>query len=441
MLFSRRVSRAFLFAGLLLLIRATSARAGTGQPDPVVPLLLALALVLGAAKLGGWLAIKIRQPVVLGEIVMGIVLGNLGLLGLHGLEPLRTNPTLGILASLGVILLLFEVGLESSVAQMLRVGLSSLYVAILGVVTPFALGWWIGAWLLPGHSPYVHAFLGAVLTATSVGITARVLRDLGKVDSPEGKIILGAAVIDDVLGLLVLAVITGIILAADRGGAGIAPGALALIVGKAVAFLAGAIVLGQILAPSLLRLAALVRVPGVLLTSGLLFCFLLAYLAGRAGLAPIVGAFAAGLILEPPHFQEFEESRKHSLEALLHPISTFLVPVFFVVTGLRVELASFRDSTILALAGALTVAAILGKQACSLGAVERGLNRLAIGIGMIPRGEVGLIFANVGASLTVAGERVITPATYSAVVIMVVVTTLITPPALTWSLRWRGGAP
>ena len=179
----------------------------------------------------------------------------------------------------------------------------------------------------------------------------------------------------------------------------------------------------------------------VLLTSGLLFCFLLAYLAARAGLAPIVGAFAAGLILEPPHFKEFEESRKQSLESLLHPISTFLVPVFFVLTGLRVELASFADPTVVALAAALTAAAIIGKQACSLGAVERGLNRLSIGIGMIPRGEVGLIFANVGASLTVAGERVIIPATYSAVVIMVVVTTLITPPALQWSLRRRGGTP
>jgi Kef-type K+ transport system membrane component KefB len=441
MLLSRRINRAFLFAGLLLLIHGTPARAGTGPADPIVPLLLALALVLGAAKLGGWLAMTLRQPVVLGEIVMGIVLGNLGLLGYHGLESLRTNPTLGLLASLGVILLLFEVGLESSVAQMTRVGLSSLYVAVLGVVTPFALGWWLGAWLLPGHSPYVPAFLGAVLTATSVGVTARVLRDLGKMDSLEGRIILGAAVIDDVLGLLVLAVITGIIAAAAGGSAGIAPGALALIAGKAVAFLVGAIVLGQFLAPWLLRLAARVRVPGVLLTSGLLFCFLLSYLAARAGLAPIVGAFAAGLILEPPHFAEFEESRKHNLEALLHPISTFLVPVFFVVTGLRVELAWFGDPAIVALAVALTAAAIIGKQACSLGAVERGLNRLAIGIGMIPRGEVGLIFANVGASLTVAGERVITPATYSAVVIMVVVTTLITPPALTWSLLRRGGAP
>ncbi len=439
MVLSRRLLRALAFTSALLLAGVPATRAQTGHADPVVPLLLALAIVLGAAKLGSWLATAIRQPAVLGEIVIGIVLGNLGLLGFHALEPLRTDPTLGILASLGVILLLFEVGLESSVEQMLRVGLSSFYVAVLGVVTPFALGWLLGAWLLPGHPSYVHAFLGAVLTATSVGITARVLRDLGKVDSAEGKIILGAAVIDDVLGLLVLSVIGAIIVAADRG-AGISPGALALIAGKAVGFLVGAVVLGQLLAPSLLRLAARARVPGVLLASGLLFCFLLAYLAALADLAPIVGAFAAGLILEPPHFEEFEESRKHSLESLLHPISSFLVPLFFVLTGLRVELAAFANPTILALAGALTAAAIVGKQACALGVVESGLNRLAIGVGMIPRGEVGLIFANVGASLVIAGEHVITPATYSAVVIMVVVTTLITPPALQWSLTRRGGS-
>ncbi len=411
-----------------------------GQPDPVVPLLLALALVLGAAKLGGWLALAVRQPAVLGEIVAGILLGNLGLLGWHALEPLKTDAALGVLAGLGVILLLFEVGLESSVEKMLGVGVSSFLVALLGVVTPFALGWALGAWLLPGQPGYVHAFLGAVLTATSVGITARVLRDLGRVESREGRIILGAAVIDDVMGLLVLAVMTGLIAAAGHGGGGLSAGTLALIGAKAVGFLAAAILLGQLLAPTLLRLAARVRVPGALLASGLLVCFLLAYLAARADLAPIVGAFAAGLILERAHFQEFEEGRRHSLESLLHPISSFLVPVFFVVTGLRVELASFADPTILALAAALTLAAIVGKQACALGAVERGLNRLAIGIGMIPRGEVGLIFANVGASLAIAGERVITPATYSAVVIMVVVTTLITPPALQWSLLRRGGA-
>jgi Kef-type K+ transport system membrane component KefB len=435
---SSRLRRAALLAAAAAaaLTLPSLARAGGGA-DPVAPLLLSLALVLAAAKLGGWIAIRVRQPAVLGEILAGILLGNLGLVGIHAFEPMKTDAVLGILASLGVILLLFEVGLESSVEQMLRVGASSLLVAVLGVVTPFALGWLLGAWLLPGHSTYVHAFLGAVLTATSVGITARVLRDLGRLESREAKIILGAAVIDDVLGLLVLAVIAGIITAANEGGAGISMGAVAAITGKAVGFLVGALVLGQLLAPWLLRIASRVRVTGMLLASALVMCFILAWVAAEVGLAPIVGAFAAGLILEPPHFREFEESREHSLESLLHPISSFLVPFFFVLTGLRVDLSSFGSPAILVLAAALTVAAIAGKQICALGGLERGLNRLAIGIGMVPRGEVGLIFANVGASLVVAGERVITPGTYSAVVIMVVITTLLTPPALQWSLSRR----
>lgn len=415
------------------------ARASGAAPDPVVPLLLALVVILSAAKLGGAVAVAVGQPAVLGEIVIGILLGNLGLIGIHAIEPMKEEPTLAVLASLGVIVLLFEVGLEATVEQMKRVGLSSFLVAVLGVVTPFALGWLVGIWLLPRHSPYVHAFLGAVLTATSVGITARVLRDLGRMETREAKIILGAAVIDDVLGLLVLAVMAGIIGAADRGGAGVSAGTLLAISGKAVAFLAGAILVGRLLAPALLRLASRVKVRGVLLTSGLAFCFILSYLAARAGLAPIVGAFAAGLVLEPSRSGDLDESREGSLESLLHPISTFLVPIFFVLTGLRVELASFGDRTILGLAALLTLAAVLGKQACSLGAVGRGYNRLAIGVGMIPRGEVGLIFANVGSSLVVAGERVITPATYSAVVIMVVVTTLMTPPALQWALTRGGG--
>jgi Na+:H+ antiporter len=408
--------------------------------DPVAPLLIQLALLLGAAKLAGWLAIRARQPAVLGEIVIGILLGNLSLVGVHGLDGMKTDPTLAILATFGVILLLFEIGLQSTVAEMLRVGPSSVLVATLGVAAPFALGWAAGAWLLPGQSTLVHAFLGAVLTATSVGITARVLRDLDRASTVEAKIILGAAVFDDVLGLVILAALTGIITAANSGGGGLSIVQVGVISLKALGFLAAAIVVGTWLTPKLLRLASRVRVTGILLTSGLIFCFLLAYLGTLAGLSPIVGAFAAGLVLDAAHFEEFEESRSASIESLLNPISTFLVPIFFVLTGLKVDLRTFANLRILTLALVLTVAAWLGKQVCSLGVLERGVNRLAIGLGMVPRGEVGLIFANVGASLTLRGEPVIPPSTYSAVVIVVIVTTLITPAALTWSLR-RGPEP
>lgn len=406
--------------------------------DSVVPLLLGLSIVLGAAKVSGWFAVRAGQPAVLGELVGGIVIGNLALAGIHGLDWLRSDRTLSILAELGVIVLLFEVGLESTVDQMRRVGASSFLVALIGVVTPFALGWLVGAWLLPGHSTYVHVFLGAVLTATSVGITARVLRDLNATASVEARIILGAAVIDDVLGLVILAAVSGVIAAADRGGAGVSALAIGWIAAKALGFLAGAVILGMVVAPHLLRLAAKIRVPGILLTSGLLFCFLLSYVTALAGLAPIVGAFAAGLILEGSHFERFEESRSRSLESFLHPISSILAPIFFVLTGIRVDLATLADPSVLGLAACLTLAAWVGKQACSLAVLERGVDRLTIGLGMVPRGEVGLIFANIGATLMIGGERIITPATYSAVVIMVIVTTLVTPPSLQWSLaRYR----
>jgi Na+:H+ antiporter len=413
--------------------------AGTAV-DPVVPLLLGLSIVLGAAKVGGWVAMRIGQPAVLGELIVGILIGNLWIFGFHGLEWLREDTALGILAELGVIVLLFEVGLESTVDQMRRVGASAFLVAMIGVIVPFALGWIAGAWLLPDSPSYVHAFLGAVLTATSVGITARVLRDLDAIRSPEAQIILGAAVIDDVLGLVILAVVTGVITAADQGGQGVSLADVAMISAKALAFLAASMLLGLLLSRRLLRLAARIRVRGILLTSALVFCFLLSYLAALADLAPIVGAFAAGLLLEPSHFDRFDEKKDHSLESLLHPISTFLVPIFFVLTGIRVDVMAFGDPLILGLAAALTAVAWLGKQASSLGILQRGVDRLTVGLGMVPRGEVGLIFANVGTTLTIAGERVVTPAIYAAVVIMVIVTTLVTPPSLQWSLRRKTSA-
>ncbi len=422
----------------LLPVLALLVLTGAGG-DPIAPVILRLAIIIVAAKFGGDLAVRVGQPAVLGELVAGVLLGNATLVGFGGFEAVANDGTVDMLARLGVLILLFEVGLESTVRQMLAVGWTSLFVAMLGVVTPFALGWGIGAWLLPDASEYVHAFLGATLTATSVGITARVLRDLGRSKDPEARIILGAAVIDDVMGLVVLAVVSGVIVAANTGGA-VSYGALGAIVSKAFLFLVGAIVLGATVVPGLFNAASMLRAPGVLLGTGLGVCFVLSWLADAIGLAPIVGAFAAGLILEDVHYKPFTTRGEHGLEDLVRPISSFLVPIFFILMGMRTDLASFAQPGVLGLAAALTIAAIVGKQACSLG-VGRGLDRLSVGIGMIPRGEVGLIFANIGLGLVVAGERIVTEATYSAIVVMVIVTTMITPPALKWSLgrkRARG---
>jgi Kef-type K+ transport system membrane component KefB len=292
---------------------------------------------------------------------------------------------------------------------------------------------------MPDASPYLHLFLGATLTATSVGITARILKDLGRSDSREAKIILGAAVIDDVLGLIVLAVVTGLITAAAAGSS-LSLSVIGVTVAKALGFIAVVLALGARLAPGWFRMAAKLRTPHTLLPASLAVCFLLAWLAGEMGLAPIVGAFAAGLILEEGHYRDLEAREGRDLKEQLESVAAFLIPVFFVLMGMRVDLRVFADPAVLGLATVLTVAAIVGKQACALGVVDRGVDRLSVGLGMIPRGEVGLIFAGIGLDLWVDGKAVVDGATYGAVLVMVVVTTLITPLALRWSLTSRGHA-
>jgi Kef-type K+ transport system membrane component KefB len=421
-----------------------AAAAGGGHGDAIALLVIMLAVILAVARLGGDVAVRLGQPAVLGELLAGVLLGNLRHVGVPGVEDIAADGTIGLLAQLGVLILLFEVGLESTVPDMLKVGTASIAVAVLGVCAPFVLGWGVGALFLPDHSAYVHAFLGATLTATSVGITARVLQDLGRSRSKEARIILGAAVIDDILGLVILAVVGGVITAADQGTS-FSLGSAALLIGKAAVFLFGAAVIGLWLSPRLFGFAGRLRGTGILLTTALCFCFLLSWAASLVGLAAIVGAYAAGLILEDVHFRHLVDREQVGLERLVSPLGTFLVPIFFVLMGMSVELSAFARLDVLGLAALLIVAAIAGKQVCALGVRDRSLDRLSIGLGMVPRGEVGLIFANVGLGLTVAGERIVDEGTMSALVIMVIVTTMMTPPALKWSLaraerRGRPGA-
>jgi Kef-type K+ transport system membrane component KefB len=402
----------------------------------MLPLLAALALVVIVGRLGGALFERFGQPAVLGELLAGIVIGNLGLVGIHALDTLRSQTGLAILAQIGVLLLLFEVGLETDVGRMLAVGASSLAVAVLGVVAPMVLGYLVSAWFFPSHSPLAHLFVGATLTATSVGITARVLSDLRRTGSNEGRIILGAAVIDDVLGLLVLAAISGVIGAANAGREFNAT-SVALIAGKAIAFLVAAIIVGRWLSRGAFAIVARIGGRRALLSVALAFCFGLAWLSGEVGLAPIVGAFAAGLVLEESHYRALRERDPNmpTLAGLLDPLAVFLVPVFFVLMGLRVDLASFAAPGVAVFAIVLTIAAAIGKQACALGVLVKDCDRIAVGLGMIPRGEVGLIFAGIGATLTLGGEPVIDPAAYGAIVVMVALTTLVTPVLLARRLR------
>jgi Kef-type K+ transport system membrane component KefB len=419
--------------------------------DPIIPTLMALIVMLAGAKLGGELCERIGLPSVLGELLAGILLGSLGLIqpGWGFFDPLRIDTAqqdwavvITSLARLGVIILLFEVGLESTVSGMIKVGGSSLLVAVLGVIAPAILGFGT-SWLFIREIPpqlaaiappgfnlnYIHLFVGTVLCATSVGITARVFKDLRKLQTKEAQIVLGAAVIDDVLGLLVLAVVSGIVTAAEVGQP-MQLGAVFRLVLIALAFLLGSLTIGAFLIPRMMKQVARMRTGGVMLISALVFAFLMSWLAGLAGLAPIVGAFAAGLLLEEVHFRGFRE--EIHIEDLIRPISMFLVPVFFVLMGIQVRLETFADMNVLGIAAGLTAAAVIGKQICGLGVLERGLDRLSVGVGMIPRGEVGLIFASMGKQM-----RVIDDATFSAIVIMVIVSTLITPPLLKLTLSRR----
>jgi len=435
------------FAVLTIFITAetvcAASEAPVAQPGSAYefsPMILAgLAVMLLTAKIAGELFERVGQPAVLGELLAGIILGNLMLVGLHQADWIKTDGVIAALAQLGVILLLFEVGLDSNLSEMLEVGWSSLLVALAGVIAPFFLGWGVSVYFLPGESRLVHIFVGAVLCATSVGITARVLKDLGKLKLRESRIILGAAVIDDVIGLLILATVVGAV-AAAADGTSLDWIYIIWLAAKTVIFFVLTFAIGRYVMPPLFRAAVKLKSRGVLLVLSIAFCFALSWLAAKVELATIVGAFAAGLVLDDVHFKPFLERGERDLSELLVPVTTFLVPIFFVLMGMKVELRVFGQLNLLGFAVALTMAAIIGKQICSLALAERRLNRLAVGVGMIPRGEVGLIVAGIGATLMLpdaAGTMapVVSPATFGAVVIMVIVTTLVTPPLLKLSLE------
>ncbi|MDX2057075.1 MAG: cation:proton antiporter [Gemmatimonadales bacterium] len=403
--------------------------------DPSAPVILALAVIYVVALAGGELAARLGQPAVLGELLAGVVVGNLPIVGVTVFEYIRTDPGIDLVARIGVLILLFDVGVESTVRQMLSVGVRSLLVAILGVVVPFGSGWLVAAWLMPEAGPFAHAFVGATLAATSVGITARVLKDVGQSQTAEARIILGAAVIDDVLGLVVLAVVTGVIAAADTGAV-MGYGAMGVIFGKAFGFLLGAVLMGLAVSPRVVRWSAALRTKGAPLTVSLALCFITAYLSYLLGLAPIIGAFAAGLVLESADYQPFRQRGGQSIEDVLHNLIQTFVPVFFVLMGMNTDLRALADGGVMALALILTAVAVVGKVVAGV-AAGGGVNRLAVGIGMVPRGEVGLIFANIGLGLTIGGAPIVTPTLYSAIVMMVIITTTITPPGLKWAFGRR----
>jgi Kef-type K+ transport system membrane component KefB len=388
------------------------------MPHSFTQLLFELSLILTAAKLGGLAARKLHLPVVLGELFAGIVLG----------EALRNDPSLVTLAELGVILLMFEVGVESTVPKLMAVGRSALMVAIIGVIAPFLLGLATIRIFFPYFSLWVDVFLGATLCATSVGISARVLKDLGKVQTQEGRTILAAAVVDDVVAAII---------SSPQGQASAGIGIeIVVISAKAFGFLAFGIILGVTFSKKLYRWAARLELSGMLLTLSLTLCFAFAYLSRRFGLAPLVGAFAAGLILEPEHSLIFKSQERDRLEHLLLPLSTLFVPIFFLHMGMQVDLKALFSVKAIVVGLVLSAAAVVGKMACAGGVFSGNerLDRWTVALGMVPRGEVGLIFAGLGSQLRVNGQPLLEPALYAAIIVMVFITTAMTPPLLSHRL-------
>ncbi len=400
---------------------------------PVEKFLFAFALILIASKFFGEIAERVKQPAVLGELVAGVVLGGsvLALIPSEAGQP--GFETFHLLAEIGVAILLFEIGLETDLNSLLRVGIDSTAVAVIGVVTPFVLGY-VAVILFAKYGmlgDLSHGFVtviaitaGATLTATSVGITARVLSDIGRLQSSEAKVILGAAVIDDVLGLIILAVVTGIIEASKRGiDAGISFVDVGFITLKAFGFLFLAVILGNLLSKRLFDVVARMRVRGMLLLIAIAFALLFAYMADLVGLAPIVGSFTAGLVLA--NTNQFE-----TISERLKPVADVFTPIFFVMVGSAVNVLVFNpfhkgNLPVLFIALVLTAVAIAGKLVSSLGIMRKDIHRISVGVGMIPRGEVGLIFAQVGLVSGVFDSRL-----FSAITVVVMLTTFVAPPLL-----------
>lgn len=398
---------------------------------------LVLVAMLAVAKALGELAERMHQPAVLGELLAGVVLGAsvLGVIPEAG----SLAEIIRILAEVGVAILLFEIGLETDLREMTRVGGSATMVAAVGVATPFLLGflyWWIVQPAIGTHPPgitetMVAIFIGATLTATSVGITARVLTDLGRIHTAEARVIIGAAVVDDVLGLVILAIVSGL-----AAGATLTILGIATTFAVAAGFLVAAVIIGNLAAPRLFGFIDRLRVRGVLVVAAFCFALLFAALAAFAHSAMIIGAFAAGIVLSSTNQFDLIEER-------IKPVADIFTPLFFVSVGASVNVALLIPGTedfslaVVGVGAALVVIAVIGKfvSGYSVGWTKKNpLDHATIGIGMIPRGEVGLIFADLGLSRGILSREV-----FSAILIMVMVTTFITPPMLKVIFRRRGG--
>ena len=380
--------------------------AAAGGLDPIATLLVALVAIFVATKVLGEIAQRLGQPAVLGELIAGVLLGG-SVLGL--VDP--SSPVLAAFSEIGVIVLLFETGLHTELRSLVSVGSVATTVALAGVAFPFALGYAAGIAFGLGHLAALVA--AAALCATSVGISARVLSELGTLDSAEGRVVLGAAVLDDIVGLVILAVVADIV-----GGTAVDALHVTRISAVAVLFFVAAIVIGMRVVPPAFRVIERIKSAGALGVFGIAFAFAFALLAKSVGSALIIGAFAAGLVL-------FVLPQKQEIERSTTTIGHFFVPIFFATVGAAVDLRALANGRSLAIGGALIVCGVVGKIVAGFIPVWFRGRKLLVGAAMVPRGEVGLIFAQMGLS-----TGAIDAGTFGAIMLMVLVTTLITPPML-----------
>ncbi len=380
--------------------------AASGEAGGVGPLLLTLVAVIAATKLLGVLAQRIGQPAVLGELIAGVLLGASAL---RLFAP--ADPVLHAMSELGVLILLFQIGLHTDLRALAKVGATALFAGTVGVILPFAGGFAVAQWM--GIEMLPSIVIGASLTATSIGISARVLSDLGQLKTPEGQVVIGAAVFDDVIGLIILSIVASMV-----AGAELTLGGIGVTTLGAVGFVVVAIALGSVAIPPLFQLVEKIRVTGALGIIALGFALALAWLANRLGSAMIIGAFAAGLILHPtPQRREIEESATQ--------LGFFFVPIFFASVGASVEVAALLTREALVVGSLLIVVGVAGKVLAGFAPWWFRGNKLLVGVALVPRGEVGLIFAQLGLA-----TGVLTNERFGAVMLMVVATTFLTPPLL-----------
>jgi Kef-type K+ transport system membrane component KefB len=371
--------------------------------------LLTLASILFFAKIFGEIALKLGQNTIVGELLAGVLIGP-AVLGI-----IHETPILSYISELGAMILLFEVGLSTNIKEFLKVGGWATIVAFVGVVAPYFLGYFV--FLHFGLTNNQAIFAGAVLTATSIGVTARVFLDLKYLESEEAKIVLGAAVIDDVIVLGVLAVVLELI----KDGT-VSFGTFIHISKNAILFLVLSVIAGVFIASVIFRFISKMKQPNAIFVISIALCFVLSALSIKVKLAPIIGAFIAGLILSTIGKQQGEEIKRD-----IKPIYAFFVPVFFVLMGSNVDIKAFNpfvaaNREILILTGILFVVAFIGKTLAGFVVFKKNVNKFLIGVSMVPRGEVGLIFAGLGLKNNVFGTR-----TYSSLVTVIMLTTFITP--------------